>query len=270
MKVSDKTSASVIQNRLANQSNKLNQVFNQLSSGSRITKAADDAASLAISTSLEHALAAMDAARTNANEATSFTQVADSGIGQIQDGLGRLRELAVGAANGTLSDAQRQAFQSEAEGIVADVDRITQSTEFNGTRVLEADQEFQFQVGTSEDETIRMETGDGTSSEALGLEDIDLSTASGAQAALTAIDEATEQTNAQRSAIGAVQNRLERASVNLSSSIENTVAANSQIRDLDVAAASAEKVRTEILQQSNVALLVQASQFPQAALNLLG
>ncbi len=260
----------MIQNRLANQSNKLNQVFNQLSSGSRITKAADDAASLAISTSLEHALAAMDTARTNANEATSFTQVADSGIGQIQDGLGRLRELAVRASNGTLSDAQRQAFQAEAEGIVADVDRITESTEFNGTNVLEADQQFEFQVGTTDGETIALDTGDGTSAEALGLDDVDLSTAEGAQAALTAIDEATEQTSAQRSSIGAVQNRLERASMNLSSRIENTVSANSQIRDLDVAAASAEKVRADILQQSNVALLVQASQFPQAALNLLG
>ena len=199
-----------------------------------------------------------------------MTQVADSGIGQIQDGLGRLRELAVRASNGTMNDSQRQSFQAEAEGIVADVDRLTESTEFNGTKVLEANQEFEFQVGTSAEETIALETGDGTSAAALGLEDIDLSTAEGAQAALTAIDEATEKTNEQRSSIGAVQNRLERASAKLSSGIENTVAANSRIRDLDIAAASAEKARTDILQQSNVALLVQATQFPQAALNLLG
>lgn len=270
MKISDKSAVVGAQNRLAAHSNQLNNLFNKISSGSRITRAADDAAALAISTKMEHEIAAMDASRTNANEAISFMQVADSGVGQVQEGLGRLRELAVRASSGTLNDAQRQAINTEAQSIVADVDRLSEVTEFNGTKVLEADQTFEFQVGTAEGETIALETGDGVDAEALEISDIDLSTAEGAQAALGAIDEASERANSFRSNVGAVQNRLERSSASLDSSIENTVAANSRIRDLDVAAASAAKVRNEILQQSNVALLVQATQFPQAALNLLG
>jgi flagellin len=269
MKVSP-SGSHIIANNLAKSSEKLNNLFNQLSTGARITQAADGAADLAISTSMEHGLAAMRSARTNTNEAVSMIQVADSAGAQANDILGRMEELAVRSANSTMSDAGRSAAQEEMSGLQADLDRLSESTEFNGQSLADEARSLTFQVGASEGDTLVVETTGGLGSEALAVDDADLSSQAGAQAALSSIAEARESVTAYRSTLGASQNRLESAAGSLESSIENTYAANARLSDLDMVQALSERARQNILQQSNIALLTQANAAPQAALNLVG
>jgi flagellin len=260
----------VITNNLAKSSEKLNNLFNQLSTGARITKAADGAADLAISTMMEHGLAGMRTARSNSNEAVSMLQVADQAGAQADAILSRMEELAVRSANGATSDAGRAAAQEEIAGLQADLDRLSTNTEFNGQPLADEARELTFQVGASEGDTLVVETTGGLGAEALAVDEADVSTQAGAQAALSSIGEARGSVTAYRSTLGASQNRLETAVDSLESSIENTYAAKARLSDLDMAQALSEQARQNILQQSNIALLTQANAQPQAALNLVG
>ena len=247
-----------------------NDLFSKLSTGARITKAADDATSLAISTRMESQLGALRGLRQNANEGDSLLQVADSGAEQAQGILSRMRELAVQASNSTRSDADRANAEVEFAELRKELDSVAETTEFNDRTLLDGAQSFAFQVGDGEGGSVEVNTDHGVSSANLGVDGSSVATAGDAQAALDAIDTASERVSETRSQLGAGSKRLRRASSAADSAIENTVAANSQIRDLDIAEAASAQMREAILQRSSIAILIQANSQPQAALNLIG
>ena len=268
MKIQSPASA-LSSTQVAQTHERMNQLFDKISSGARITKAADDAASLAISSAMESQISALRVTRQNANEADSLLQVADSGAEQASDILGRMRELAVQASTSSRSDADRAAAQIEFEGLQSQLNDVAANTEFNQRPVLDGAQIFEFQVGT-EGAPIEVTTTEGVSASDLGLEASSVTSQAGAQAALAAIDEATAKVTETRSRFGAGSSQVRSASSSIESAVENTVAANSQLRDLDMAEALSAQARESILQQSSVAILIQANAQPQAALSLIG
>ena len=268
MKIQSPASA-LSSKQVAQTQDRMNQLFDKISSGARITKAADDAAALAISSAMESQISALRVSRQNANEADSLLQVADSGAEQASDILGRMRELAVSAANSTRSDADRAAAQVEFEGLQSQLNDIASSTECNDRALLDGGQTFTFQVG-AEGVPVEVTTSQGVSASDLGVETSSVGSQAGAQAALAAIDEAAARVTETRSEIGSGANRVRSAGNAIESAVENTVAANSQLRDLDMAEALSAQARESILQQSSVAILIQANAQPQAALSLIG
>jgi len=259
----------------------------QLSSGMRINKAADDAAGLAVSEKLKNQVRGLNQAQRNAQDAISLMQVAEGALNETHNLLARMRELSIQSANDTLTDPDRKHLQAEMDQLLAEVDRIASSSQFNGKSLL---------VGTSASQTslvfhIGANTGDevsvslsaldaravGLSVSALGSSGYattlgqlsSLSFQTSANAAIGTLDTAIESVSKSRALLGAVQNRMNSAVASLGVSAENTGAANSRIRDADVAQAVSEMVRTQILQQSTMAVLAQANQAPQMALQLL-
>ena len=261
----------------------LNGNLARLSTGLRINTAADDAAGLAISEKLKSQTRSLAQAERNANDGVSLLQTAEGALNEASGVLGRLRELAVQSANGTLGGTERQFLDDEATALTNELDRIAAVTEFNGQNLLDGGatgNSFSFQVGigATSNDTISATIG-GIASADLGavtggtvssLAGIDLSSATGAQNALSAIDQAITDVSSRRADIGAVQNRLNITISNLGSARENLSAANSRIRDVDVASESAALTRNNILQQAGVSVLAQANQAPQVALALLG
>jgi flagellin len=263
------------QNRLNASQSQFEDSLAKLASGSRINKAADDAAGLAVSTVLEHRIKAQSAARQNAQEAISMIQTAEGGVEQARGMLDRMRELAVRASNETLSAADRTNANLEFEQLQNEINRIGNTTSYNGTNLLNATAELTFQVGIENSANQRIMvtmTGNmlatGTSA-ALALTG-GVSTVAGATSMLAKIDNALSTLNGYRSKLGSVQNRLERSISNLDADIENSVASNSRIRDVDFASETAAFTRSQILIQSGTAILAQANSSPQAALSLLG
>ena len=259
----------------------------QLSSGMRINKAADDAAGLAVSEKLKNQVRGLNQAQRNAQDAISLMQVAEGSLSETHNLLARMRELSIQAANDTLTGSDRKHLQAEMDQLLAEVDRIASSSQFNGKSLL---------VGTSASQTslvfhLGANTGDevsvslsaldaravGLSVSALGSSGYattlgqlsSLSFQTSANAAIGTLDTAIESVSKSRALLGAVQNRMNSAVASLGVSAENTGAANSRIRDADVAQAVSEMVRTQILQQSTMAVLAQANQAPQMALQLL-
>ena len=259
----------------------------QLSSGMRINKAADDAAGLAVSEKLKNQVRGLNQAQRNAQDAISLMQVAEGALNETHNLLARMRELSIQSANDTLTDPDRKHLQAEMDQLLAEVDRIASSSQFNGKSLL---------VGTSASQTslvfhIGANTGDevsvslssldaravGLSVSALGSSGYattagqlsSLSFQTSANAAIGTLDTAIESVSKSRALLGAVQNRMNSAVASLGVSAENTGAANSRIRDADVAQSVSEMVRTQILQQSTMAVLAQANQAPQMALQLL-
>jgi flagellin len=263
------------QNRLNASQSQFEDSLAKLASGSRINKAADDAAGLAVSTVLEHRIKAQSSARQNAQEAISMIQTAEGGVEQARGMLDRMRELAVRASNETLSAADRTNANLEFEQLQNEINRIGNTTSYNGTNLLNATAELTFQVGMDDAANQRVMvtmTGNmlatGTSA-ALALTGA-VSTVAGATSMLAKIDNALSTLNGYRSKLGSVQNRLERSISNLDADIENSVASNSRIRDVDFASETAAFTRSQILIQSGTAILAQANSSPQAALSLLG
>jgi len=263
------------QNRLNASQSQFEDSLAKLASGSRINKAADDAAGLAVSTVLEHRIKAQSAARQNAQEAISMIQTAEGGVEQARGMLDRMRELAVRASNETLSAADRTNANLEFEQLQNEINRIGNTTSYNGTNLLNATAELTFQVGMDDAANQRVMvtmTGNmlatGTSA-ALALTGA-VDTVANATSMLAKIDNALSTLNGYRSKLGSVQNRLERSISNLDADIENSVASNSRIRDVDFASETAAFTRSQILIQSGTAILAQANSSPQAALSLLG
>jgi len=263
------------QNRLNASQTQFNDSLAKLASGSRINKAADDAAGLAVSTVLEHRIKAQSSARQNAQEAISMIQTAEGGVEQARGMLDRMRELAVRASNETLSTADRTNANLEFGQLQNEINRIGETTSYNGTNLLAATAELTFQVGIENSANQRiMVTMTGNmlatgASAALALTG-GVNTVSGATSMLAKIDSALSTLNGYRSKLGSVQNRLERSISNLDADIENSVASNSRIRDVDLASETASFTRSQILIQSGTAILAQANSSPQAALSLLG
>jgi flagellin len=244
----------------------------------RINQAADDAAGLAISEKLKSQVRSMAQAQRNANDGVSLLQVAEGSMSEVSGMLTRMRELAVQAGNDTVGSSERQFIQNEIGDLRSEVNRIAEVTEFNGTSLIDGSAtSLTFQVGvhnTTNDRLIvsiaDMHASQIGSGAGFQLADVDASTITGAQAALGILDSAINDVSAGRAQIGAYENRMQITIQNLATARENLSAANSRIRDVDVAAESAELTKQNILMQAGVSVLAQANQAPSIALSLLG
>lgn len=247
----------------------------KLSSGTRITKASDDAAGLAISEKLKANIRSNAQANRNANDGISMVQTAEGGLDEISSMLTRLRELSVQSASDTVGDTERSFSDMEYQNLKQEIERISQVTEFNGTKLLSGQgDKLDFQIGVNNDAFQDRISYDvqltNASIESLGVNEISVSTKEGAQTSLKTIDDAIDKVSGQRAALGAIQNRLVSTSNNLQITNENLSAANSRIRDVDYAQASAQNARNNILNQAGTAVLAQANQNGQNALRLIG
>jgi flagellin len=249
-----------------------NSSLEKLASGSRINRAADDAAGLAISTSLEHRIKGQNAAVRNAQEGVSMIQTAEGGVEQIRGMLDRMRELAVRSSTESLNATDRANADAEFGELVGEINRIASTTNFNGKNLLNGTLVMSFRVGFQNvaSNALQATLDGGMSASSLALSTQAVDTEANANTALDSISAALSTVNTYRSKLGAVQNRLERAIGNLEADIENATAANSRIRDVDFAAETAKFTRAQILVQSGTAILSQANTSPQAALSLLG
>ncbi|MEM1030519.1 MAG: flagellin [Myxococcota bacterium] len=251
----------------------LTKSFQRLSSGFRINVASDDAAGLAISESMRAQVRSYTVAERNANNAISMAQTAEGGLGQISGILIRMREISVQAANGDLTDIDRGFLDTEFQQLKEEIDRLAEATEFNGKEMLAGTStsiDFQVGINTSTSDTITMTFG-GISLVALGLDASALSgaTAINARNSIDAIDAAFSVVSTRRADFGAAQNRLEISVANTVSIRTNLSAANSRIRDVDVAVETANLARSQVLLQAGTSMLAQANQQPQVALTLL-
>ena len=287
MSMSIRTNVSSLnaQRNLYQTQNQLDSSLSKLSSGYRITKAGDDAAGLGISVNLEAQIKSYSQAARNAQDGISLIQTAEGSLNEITNILTRLRELAMQSASDGVTNTQREGYiATEVTELTGEIDRIANSAKFNGTSLLNAgtpaDLDFQVGIENGTDHKITIKTvdvtkatlgtldEDGETTAAVGS--IDLETKAGAQAALKTIDDAIKTVSEKRAAFGAVGNRLNNAISNIQSTAENLSAANSRIRDVDVAEETSRMTRAQILMQAGVSVLAQANQIPQAALKLLG
>ena len=247
----------------------------RLASGQRINHAADDAAGLAISENLKGQIRGMRQANRNANDGISLVQVAEGSLNEVSNMLIRFRELGVQAASDTIGDTERKFLDVEYQQLKSEVQRITESTVYNGYELLNGTGgNIDIQVGVNNDafrDRISFNAGAANSSlEALGMIAESVSTKEAAQLSLGVVDKAMTQVNSIRANFGALQNRLVSTSNNLLIADENLSAANSRIRDTDVAAETSEMTRNNILLQAGFSVLGQANQSQQLALKLLG
>jgi len=259
--------------QLQTTNSKLSDTMERLSSGLRINRAADDAAGLAVSEEMRTQIRGMKVASRNALDGVSLVQVADGALSGVNDMLQRIRDLAVQAANGTLTDLQRNNLDQEVQSIVAEMARVASDTEFNGVKILSgsvatAASAITLQVGANGSQVIAFTVATMTASD-LGISGLAVSTAASATAAIASIDAAIRTVNSQRASMGAIQNRLEQTISRLELTSENLQAAESRIRDADMASEMIDFTRNQILQQSGTAMLAQANQAPQSILQLL-
>lgn len=254
---------------------KISNSMAQLASGSRINKSADDAAGLAISENLKASIRSTRQASRNAADGVSLVQTAEGGLNEISNIVIRLRELGIQAASDTVGDNERNFINKEVSQLKDEMQRIAQVTTWGKTKLLDGSTpQYDFQVGVYnndfEDRISYMANENTATLDALGLAGVDYSTKEGAQTALESLDTAQTDVNRMRSNLGALQNRLVSTISNLGVSEENLSAANSRIRDTDVASATAEQTRNSILLQASTSTLAQANAKDQAALKLIG
>jgi flagellin len=275
MRISTNIASINAQRSLATSQKEIQSSFAQLSSGSRINKSADDAAGLAISETLKGQIRGFRQAGRNANDGISLVQTAEGGLNEISNILTRMRELGVQAASDTIGDKERAMVDVEIQQLKAESQRIAVSTRFGSTHLLDGSaNDFDFQVGVNnskDEDRITFAAGKANATNStLGIEGLDYTSKEGAQEALATIDKASEMVQKTRADLGALQNRLTSTVTNLGVQDENLSAANSRIRDTDVAAATAELARNNVLLQANTATLAQANQTSNLALKLIG
>ena len=247
--------------------------FQRLSSGFRINSASDDAAGLGVSESLKARIRSFTVAERNTNNAIGMTRTAEGGLSEVSGIVLRMRELAVQSANGDLTSTDRSYIDTEFQQMKDEIDRVANSTMFNGVDLLAgtaASINFQVGIGTTSNDTISVGFG-GVSVSNLGLDSISVggSTSTNATAAIDAVDAALTSVSTSRATFGAVQNRLAIAVTNSQTIRTNLEAANSAIRDVDVAEETSVLARTQVLLQAGTSVLSQANQAPQLALSLL-
>jgi flagellin len=261
------------QRNVSNVGQEASKSYARLSSGNRITKSGDDAAGLSISNKLEASVRGLKMAQRNANDGISFVQTAEGGINEVSNILIRLRELSVQAASDTIGDAERGFLDKEVQSLKGEVDRIAKVTNFNGTNLLSGDGKvLSFQVGTEAGEMNRIEYDPAktkVTADALGVSGVSLASKDGALESLGNLDEAIKRVNANRSELGALQNRLQSTSTTLGISVENLSDARSRIMDTDIAVETSNMAKNSILQTAGIAVLAQANAAPQNALKLL-
>lgn len=275
MRVTTNISAINAQRNLVGSQRVMNKSMAQLASGSRINIAADDAAGLAISERLKAQIRSGAQAQRNANDGISMVQTAEGGLNEIGNIVTRLRELGIQAASDTVGDTERGFLDKEVQQLKSEIQRIANVTTWGETKLLDGSTpQFDFQVGifnNAEEDRISFNAAENVATlDALGLGSLDYSSKEGAQTALNALDAAQVGVNGMRANLGALQNRLTSTVDNLGVAQENMSAANSRIRDTDVAAASSEMVRNNILLQAGTSTLAQANQTNQLALKLIG
>ena len=292
--INTNTAATLTANALTKNERAMSQTMERLSTGSRINSASDDAAGLAISSKMTSQINGLNMAVRNANDGISMVQTADGALVEVANMLQRMRELAVQAASDTNTATDRDSLDLEFEALTDEIDRIGETTQFNGTLLLDGSLgAITFQVGANASQTIGVtfgsvdtDTGEGN---ALGLmnaldtvglgngtddtdKDLDFSDLqdkTNASLAITRVDNAITQLNEHRATLGATINRLEYAADNLANVSQNASASRSRILDADYAAETTELARTQIIQQAGTAMLSQANQQAQSVLALL-
>ena len=260
------------QRNLSTVTDRLSGNFRRLSTGLRISTAAEDAAGLAISERLRSQVRSLEQAKRNANDGISFVQTAEGALNEVSSILTRLRELSIQSANGSVSNQDRETLDEEFQSLVDEINRIGHSTEFNGVKLLDGSaSSVSFQVGmgtTAGIDTIAVSLSASLST-TLSLQSLDIGSGGTTTTAITNIDAAINTVSGLRGSLGAVQNRLGSTINNLAIQVENLSAAESRIRDVDVAYETAQLTRNSILQQASISVLSQANALPQSALQLL-
>ena len=282
MIINHNISAMFANRTLAVQNAKVGNNIEKLSSGLRITKSADDASGLAVSEKLRSQVRGLNQAERNIQNGVSFIQTSEAYLQETQDILHRLRELSVQSANGVYTEEDRMQIQVEVSQLIDEINRIASHAQFNGMNMLtgrfstDADQIMQFQIGANMDQNERVFIGTMTA-QALGIQgtqgstdSVSISTPEQANLTIGVIDSALQVVSKQRADLGAYQNRFEMASVGIASAAENLQAAESRIRDVDMASEMVDYVKNQILVQSGTAMLAQANNKPQSVLQLLG
>jgi flagellin len=275
MRVSTNVASINAQRSLTTSQREISKSYAQLASGSRITKAADDAAGLAISENLKSQIRSFAQSSRNANDGISMLQVAEGGLGEVSNILTRLRELGIQSASDTVGDQERGFIDKEVQQLKSEVQRISKTTRFGKTNLLDGSGEkFDIQVGINNDDfedrisfdpsELNVQAGN------LGVEGLDFTSKTGAQDALATLDAAQSMVSGYRSNIGALQNRFLSTVENLGAQHENLSAANSRIRDADIAQSTAESTRNNILLNASTSVLAQSNAAPQLALKLIG
>jgi len=275
MRINTNVSSIAAQRALGVTKNNLDSNFRKLSTGERITRASDDAAGLAISEKLKAHIRGLRQAKRNSDDGISLIQTAEGGLNEVSSLIIRLRELAVQAASDTVGETERGFSDIEFQNLKDEIQRISKGSEFNGRKLLDGTGGLvEIQVGIHNDPTqdrIKYDSTDTDSSlESIGLSGETISNKEGAQLSLSKLDNALVRINGVRANLGALQNRLQSASNTIAVTEENFSAANSRIRDVDVAAETAELAKNNILTQAGVSVLAQANQNANAALKLIG
>ncbi|MCB9868989.1 MAG: flagellin FliC [Planctomycetes bacterium] len=273
LRINTNVAAINAQRNLAKVTGRLNNNYQRLATGLRISTAADDAAGLAISERMKAQIRSIDQAKRNANDGISLSQTAEGALDEVSSILVRLRELAIQASNGTVSDNDKATLEEEFSTLKSEIDRIASSTEFNGIKLLD---------GTATQVSFHIGSGNavGTNQITVALSDINIAqlsissasigTSGNTSTAIADIDTTINTISSLRGKFGATQNRLLSTVNNLAVASENINAANSRIRDVDVAFETADLTRNSILQQASLSILAQANAQPQSALSLLG
>jgi flagellin len=269
-------SSMVAQNNFASTELKLNKTMSELSSGYKINSAADDAAGLGIAKRLDAQVQSYSAAQSNATQGISMAQTADGGAEQISNVLTRLRQLAVEGANGTLSSSDSTNLDQEFQAAMKDIDNISKVTTYNGQNLLNgtpASVAFQTGInqntGTSGQENQTSISFGGADSSSLGLSGVAVDNATDAGSAISAIDTAIQKLSTVRAGFGAAMNSMQTAVSNLQTQQTNTAASLSSVQDVDVAQATADLARQQVLAQAGESVLAQANQTTQLATNLI-
>lgn len=274
LRINTNTQSIAAQRSISNTKMKQDGAMEKLSSGTRIVRAGDDAAGLAISEKLKGEIRGQRQAERNASDGISMIQVAEGGLNEVSNMLIRLRELSVQAASDTIGPKEREFTDKEFQNLVSEVDRIANSTRFNGSDLLNGKgNDFDFQVGThniASQDRLTFKSGDSDATiESLGISGLSVTSKASAQDNLDVIDVAMDKVNGNRATLGAMQNRLTSTVTNLQVATENLSAANSRIRDTDVAIESANLAKENVLAQAGISVLAQSNQTAASALRLL-
>lgn len=275
MRISTNLASIQAQRTLTGTQREIGKSMAQLSSGSRITKSADDAAGLGISENLKSQIRSYSQASRNANDGISMVQVAEGGLTEVSNILTRIRELGIQASSDTVGERERGYLDKEVQQLKSEMQRISKTTRFGTQNLLDGNgKTFEIQVGINNDgfeDRIAFDSSVLNSTiEEMGVADVDFTTKEGAQGALVAVDEAQAKVAGFRANLGAIQNRFQSTVENLGVQHENLSAANSRIRDTDIAMSTSEMARNSILLNASTSVLTQANQIPNLALKMIG
>lgn len=273
LRIATNTASISAQRALGVQQKKAEHAAMALASGSRIVRAADDAAGLAISEGMKSEIKGLGQARNNAFNAISAIQVGEGSLSEIANILTRIKELSVQSANDTLGEKERSYLNKEATSLIEELDRIATSTRFGDKYLLDGSQnELEFQVGTgsSDKNIIRYDATSNATADELGVSGISIEDKESARDVLDRLEDAFTKVSEMRASYGAMQSRLESTVTNLDVQNENLMAAKSRIADADIAKETADMASSNILQSASVSVLAQANQLPQVALRLIG